>query len=148
MRSRNWCRFFPWPCTADSVDLQASDDIITRTRPLRYVRQCELCVLVWEILWSPRGIRNKKKKWKKLQIKERATKRQSILPCGFLRENRTEQNERPALFQPRHIHVRYHSSCFSYDIYTYVITSRVSGTTYTPTLSHLVCRVRYTLMLP
>jgi hypothetical protein len=107
---------------------------------------------------------------KKVQIKERAVKRRKILPCGFLREKRTEQNEGPTLFQVRlihyvitarlpgttytrtlsqlifqvrHIPVRYHSSSFSYNIYPYVIPARISVTTYTRTLSQLVFQVRH-----
>ena len=88
---------------AESVDLQASDDITSRTRTLWYVRRCALCVGVGSLVITTGHQKQEEEVKKIVQIKERAAKRRKILPCGILREKK--QNEGPALFQVRHIHV-------------------------------------------
>lgn len=109
---------------AESVEPQASDDITTRTRALCYVRRRALCVLVWEILWSPRGIRNKRKKWKKqCKLKKARPRDEKFCLAGFCAKK--EQNKMKELLY------------FRYDRYTYVITARVTGTTYTRMSSQL-----------
>ena len=135
------------------------------------VRRCALCVLVWEILWSPRGNRNNIKTWKKKQcnLKKEPRRDEKFCLAGFCAKK--EQNEMTDLlyfrydiytfvitarisftcsrtfpqfaFQVRQVHVRYHSSCFRYDTHTYVITARVSGMTHTRTSSQLLLQVRH-----
>jgi hypothetical protein len=122
---------------------------------------CVVCVGVGNLVITTGHQKQEEEVKKTVQIKESKAKRRKILPCGVLREKRTEQNERATLFQVRQIHVRYHSSCYRYDIYTYVITAILQVRhvhvcyhslhfrydIYT-TLSLFVCQVRYTLMKP
>jgi hypothetical protein len=81
----------------ESGDVQASDDIITRTRPLRYVRRCALCALVCVGVGNlviTTGHQKQEEEVKKNQCKLEKEQRRDETFClaGFCekKENRTK----------------------------------------------------------
>jgi hypothetical protein len=134
--SLNWCRFFPWPCTCKLLRVWICRQVMTSSQEQDH---CATSGDVRCVCWCGKfcdhdgGITNKRKKWKKqCKLKKEPRRDEKFCLAGFCAKKK--QNKMKDLLY------------FRYDIYTYVITARISGTTCL-LLSRLIFQVMFTYVI-
>ena len=145
----NWCRFFPWPCTCKLLRVEICRQVMTSSQEQDH---CATSGGVRCVCWCGKSCdhhgasetRGRSDNKKECKLKKEPRRDEKFCLAGFCerKKKRTGQNERPTLFQVRHVHVCYYISYFRY-MFTYVITVRISGTKCLRVFSQLKFQVRH-----